>query len=119
MGSWRKNADGTRRARTVLPFANMSGDPEQKYFAAGMVEEIITGLSRIRWLFVIRPHRTSPQGYALSRGVQYRISHDSPLEEAVRSEPVSGSRIPCFSGKIQGISPFTAPPPEHLRSKSL
>src|SRR5438874_4639251 len=37
----------------VLPFTNMSGDPEQEYFADGMVEEIITALSRIRWLFVI------------------------------------------------------------------
>jgi TolB-like protein/class 3 adenylate cyclase len=37
----------------VLPFANMSGDPEQEYFADGMVEEIITALSRIPWLFVI------------------------------------------------------------------
>src|SRR5215469_12928944 len=36
----------------VLPFANMSGDPEREYFADGMVEEIITALSRIRWLFV-------------------------------------------------------------------
>jgi len=37
----------------VLPFENMSGDIEQEYFADGMVEEIITALSRIRWLFVI------------------------------------------------------------------
>jgi adenylate cyclase len=37
----------------VLPFNNMSGDPEQEYFADGMVEEIITALSRMRWLFVI------------------------------------------------------------------
>jgi len=37
----------------VLPFQNMSGDPEQDYFVDGMVEEIITALSRIRWLFVI------------------------------------------------------------------
>jgi TolB-like protein/tetratricopeptide (TPR) repeat protein len=37
----------------VLPFVNMSGDPEQEYFADGMVEEMITALSRIRWLFVI------------------------------------------------------------------
>src|SRR5262249_52705400 len=37
----------------VLPFENMSGDPEQGYFVDGMVEEIITALSRIRWLFVI------------------------------------------------------------------
>jgi adenylate cyclase len=37
----------------VLPFQNMSGDAEQEYFADGMVEEIITALSHIRWLFVI------------------------------------------------------------------
>ena len=37
----------------VLPFQNMSGDPEQEYFADGMVEDITTGLSRIKWLFVI------------------------------------------------------------------
>jgi len=37
----------------VLPFQNMSGDPEQEYFADGMVEEIITALARIHWLFVI------------------------------------------------------------------
>jgi TolB-like protein len=37
----------------VLPFTNMSGDPDQDYFADGMVEEIITALSRLRWLFVI------------------------------------------------------------------
>ena len=37
----------------VLPFQTMSGDPEQEYFSDGMVEEIITALSRIKWLFVI------------------------------------------------------------------
>jgi adenylate cyclase len=37
----------------VLAFENMSGDPEQEYFADGIVEEIITALSRMRWLFVI------------------------------------------------------------------
>jgi TolB-like protein len=37
----------------VLPFLNMSGDPEQEYFADGIVEDILTGLSRLRWLFLI------------------------------------------------------------------
>jgi adenylate cyclase len=37
----------------VMPFENMSGDPEQDYFADGMVEDITTGLSRIKWVFVI------------------------------------------------------------------
>jgi len=47
----------------VLPFANMSGDPEQDYFADGMAEEITTALSRIRWLFVIARNSsfTGPQ----------------------------------------------------------
>lgn len=38
---------------TVLPFQNLSGDADQDYFADGVVEDIITALSRIRWLFVI------------------------------------------------------------------
>jgi len=42
-----------RPSIAVLPFVNMSGDPEQDYFADGMVEDIITGLSRVKWLFVI------------------------------------------------------------------
>src|SRR5258708_16148084 len=42
----------------VLPFQNMSGDPEQEYFADGMVEEIITALSRFKWLFLIARNST-------------------------------------------------------------
>jgi len=42
-----------RPSITVLPFANMSGDPEQEYFADGMVDDILSALSHVRWLFVI------------------------------------------------------------------
>lgn len=59
---------GVRRAPTlalpdkpsiaVLPFQNLSGDPEQDYFADGMVEDIITGLSHIKWMFVIARNST-------------------------------------------------------------
>jgi TolB-like protein/Tfp pilus assembly protein PilF len=42
-----------RPSIAVLPFANLSDDPAQEYFADGMVEDIITALSRMRWLFVI------------------------------------------------------------------
>jgi adenylate cyclase len=42
----------------VLPSQNMSGDPEQEYFTDGMVEDIVTGLSRIKWLFVIARNST-------------------------------------------------------------
>jgi TolB-like protein len=46
----------------ALPFANLSGDPGQDYFADGMVEDIIAGLSRIKWLFVAA--RNSGRPYA-------------------------------------------------------
>jgi TolB-like protein len=42
-----------RPAIAVLPFINMSGDPEQEYFSDGITEDIITGLSKLRWFFVI------------------------------------------------------------------
>ncbi|HJU18532.1 MAG TPA: adenylate/guanylate cyclase domain-containing protein [Stellaceae bacterium] len=42
----------------VLPFQNMSGDPDQEYFADGMVEEIITALSKVRWFFVVARNST-------------------------------------------------------------
>jgi TolB-like protein/class 3 adenylate cyclase len=42
-----------RPSIAVLPFANMSGDPEQEYFADGISEDLITGLSKLRWFFVI------------------------------------------------------------------
>ncbi len=42
----------------VLPFANLSGDPEQEYFADGIAEDLITALSRLRWLFVTARNST-------------------------------------------------------------
>src|SRR5512139_168322 len=48
-----KASDSDRPTLAVLPFVNMSGDPEQEYFADGISEDIITGLSRLRWFFVI------------------------------------------------------------------
>jgi TolB-like protein len=42
-----------RPSIAALPFLNLSGDPEQEYFADGVVEDIISALSRIRWLFVV------------------------------------------------------------------
>ena len=48
-----ERAASDRPSIAVLPFANMSGDPEQEYFADGISEDIITGLSKLRWFFVI------------------------------------------------------------------
>lgn len=42
----------------VMPFENLSGDPAQDYFADGMVEDIVTGLARLKWLFVIARNST-------------------------------------------------------------
>jgi TolB-like protein len=42
-----------RPSIVVLPFTNMSGDPDQEYFVDGLSEDLTTGLARIRWLFVI------------------------------------------------------------------
>ena len=52
------NAAANRASIAVLPFDNLSSDPEQEYFADGMAEEIITGLARIRWLTVIARNST-------------------------------------------------------------
>ncbi len=87
----------------VLPFANMSGDPEQEYFADGMVEEIITALSRIRWLFVIaRNSSFTYKGRAVDvkqvgreRGVRY------VLEGSVRK---GGGRVRITGQLIDAVT---------------
>jgi adenylate cyclase len=76
----------------VLPFQNMSGDPEQEYFADGMVEEIITALSRIRWLFVIaRNSSFTYKGQAVDvKRVARELGVRYVLEGSVRK---AGSRV--------------------------
>jgi TolB-like protein len=76
----------------VLPFENLSGDPEQGYFADGMVEEIITALSRIRWLFVIaRNSSFTYRGRAVDvKQVGKELGVMYVLEGSVRK---SGNRI--------------------------
>ena len=68
-----------RPSIAVLPFQNMSGDPEQEYFADGMVEEIITGLSRTKWVsvtsrnstFIYKNQAIAAQDVAAKFGVRY------------------------------------------------
>src|SRR6516162_6597901 len=76
----------------VLPFANLSGDPEQEYFADGMVEEIITALSRIRWLLVTaRNSSFTYKGQAVDvKQVGRELGVRYVLEGSVRK---SGGRI--------------------------
>jgi adenylate cyclase len=76
----------------VLPFENMSGDPEQDYFCDGMVEDIITGLSRIKWLFVIaRNSSFTYKGKAVDvRQVGRELGVRYVLEGSVRK---AGARV--------------------------
>jgi TolB-like protein/class 3 adenylate cyclase len=88
----------------VLPFANMSGDPEQEYFVDGMVEEIITALSRIRWLFVIarnssftykgQPIDVKQVGREL--GVRYVL--EGSVRKAGRQVRITGQLIDATNG---------------------
>jgi len=76
----------------VLPFQNLSGDPEQAYFVDGMVEEIITALSRIHWLFVIaRNSSFTYKGQTVDvKQVAHELGVRYVLEGSVRK---SGDRV--------------------------
>ncbi|MEN3343077.1 MAG: adenylate cyclase [Actinomycetota bacterium] len=76
----------------VLSFTNLSGDPEQSYFADGMVEDIITGLSRIKWIFVIaRNSSFAYRGKAIDvKQVGRELGVRYVLEGSVRK---SGNRV--------------------------
>jgi TolB-like protein/class 3 adenylate cyclase len=87
----------------VLPFQNMSGDPEQEYFADGMVEEIITALSRIRWLFVIaRNSSFTYKGQAVDvKQVGRELGVRYVLEGSVRR---GGGRVRITAQLIEAVS---------------
>jgi adenylate cyclase len=87
----------------VLPFQNMSGDPEQDYFADGVVEEITTALSRIPWLFVIaRNSSFTYKGQAVDvKQVGRELGVRYVLEGSVRK---AGKRIRITGQLIDAIS---------------
>jgi adenylate cyclase len=88
----------------VLPFQNMSGDPEQEYFTDGMVEEIITALSRIKWLFVIaRNSSFTYKGQAIDvklvgreLGVRYVL--EGSVRKAGKQVRITGQLIDAVAG---------------------
>ena len=92
----------------VLPFQNLSGDPEQEYFADGMVEDIITALSRIRWLFVIaRNSSFTYKGRAVDvkqvgreLGVRYVL--EGSVRKAANRVRITGQLIDAPPGRICG-----------------
>jgi TolB-like protein/Tfp pilus assembly protein PilF len=88
----------------VLPFSNLSGDPEQNYFADGMVDDIITGLSRIKWLFVIARNSTfTYKGRAVdvkqvSRELGVRYVLEGSVRKAADRVRISGQLIDAATG---------------------
>ena len=88
----------------VLPFTNMSGDPEQEYFADGVVEDIITALSRIRWLFVIARNSSfaykgkSPDIRQVGRELGVRYILEGSIRKVGKRVRVAAQLIEAASG---------------------
>src|SRR5206468_424182 len=88
----------------VLPFANLSNDPEQEYFADGMVEDMITALSRFRWLVVIARNSTftykgravDVRQVAKALGVRYVL--EGSMRSAARRVRITGQLIDATTG---------------------
>ena len=87
----------------VLPFTNMSGDPEQEYFADGLVEDIITGLSRVRSFFVIaRNSSFTYKGRAVDvRQVSRELGVRYVLEGSIRK---AGTRVRIVGQLVDGTT---------------
>jgi adenylate cyclase len=88
----------------VLPFHNMSGDPEQEYFADGMVEDIITALSRFKSLFVIARNSSfsyrgkSPDIRQVGRELGVRYVLEGSVRKAANRVRVTGQLIQAETG---------------------
>ena len=88
----------------VLPFTNMSGDPEQEYFSDGITEDIITALSRLRWFFVIARNSTFVyKGKAVDvkhvgreLGVRYVL--EGSVRKSGQQVRISGQLIDALTG---------------------
>ena len=89
---------------TVLPFQNLSGDPEQEYFADGIVEDLIAALSRIRWLFVIarnssftyKGRTVDAKGVSQELGVRYLL--EGSVRKCGEKVRITGQLIDATSG---------------------
>jgi adenylate cyclase len=88
----------------VLPFQNMSGDPEQEYFADGVVEDITAALSRAGWLFVIARNSSfaykgkSPDVRAVGRELGVRFVLEGSVRKAANRVRIAGQLVDATSG---------------------
>ena len=107
----------------VLPFQNMSGDAEQEYFADGMVEDIITGLSRINWLFVIARNSSfaykgqPPDIRKVGRELGVRYVLEGSVRKAADRVRITTQLIEAETKGIFGPSAMTAQSMIFLPSK--
>jgi TolB-like protein len=99
----------------ILPFQNLSGDPEQEYFADGIVEEIITALSRLRWLFVMaRNSSFTYKGRAIdvrqaARELGVRYVLEGSVRKAADRVRVTGQLIDASTGAHLWADRFDRP----------
>ena len=87
-----------------MPFENISGDPEQEYFADGIVEEIITALSRMRWLLVIARNSSftykgrSVETKQIGRELGVRYILEGSVRKAANRVRITGQLIDAATG---------------------
>jgi TolB-like protein len=93
-----------RPSIAVLPFANMSGDPNEEHFADGISEDLITGLSRIRWLFIIARNSTfvykdrNVDVKQVSRELGVRYVLEGSVRRASKRLRISAQLVDAISG---------------------
>jgi adenylate cyclase len=92
-----------KRSIAILPFNNMSGDPEQEYFADGITEDIITLLSKHRWLFVVARNSTfAYKGSSIDvRRAAQDLNADYVVEGSVRK---AGNRVRVTAQLLDGAT---------------
>jgi TolB-like protein/class 3 adenylate cyclase len=99
----------------VLPFQNMSGDPEQEYFADGIVEDVITALSRNKSLFVIARNSSfsyrgkSPDIRQVGRELGVRYVLEGSVRKAGHRLRITGQLVECDTGTNLWADEFDSP----------
>lgn len=95
------HSGGDQPSIAILPFDNMSGDPDQEFFADGVTEDIITALSKIRWLFVIA--RNSSFAYKGKANDVKRVSRELGVHYLLEgSTRKAGARVRITAQLVDG-----------------
>lgn len=98
-------ASSARPSLAVLPFVNLSADPQQEYFADGVVEDIIAALSRLRWLFVIARNSSftykgrALDGQQVGRELGVRYVLEGSVRKAADRVRLTGQIIDAATGE--------------------